>query len=168
MKRQLGYVQPRMILAPSASTTAAANAGDWVDMAEYDSALMMIGCDPGAAGDDFAVNFRQGRTNTGTGAKDIVPRRVYRAEAAALSVGTAFAEVAPSTQDSLTNAVLLDGDQANLVIAEFTADELDVEGGYHYINFGHTAGAAAKLIAAFVVLGGARYAVDPTDFPDVS
>ena len=168
MKRILGTVQPRMVLAPQ-GTAAAVAAGDWVNMADYDSALFIFGCDDGAADDDFSVHIRQAQDNAATGAKDVVVRRFYRASAAALSVGTDFAAVAPATVEGLTNACFIEGDDFQVVTVEVTADELDVENGFHYVTAGFGAGGAAgKLISCFVLLSGARYAVEPPDFPDVS
>ena len=167
MKRILGNVQPRMVIAPVA-TGSADVAGAWVNMGDYDSALFLIGCDDDAGTSDVAVHVRQANTNAGGGVKDVAVRRFYRAEAAGLSVATPFAAVAPATHESLGSAALLEGDDHNVLAVEVTADELDINNGFRWVTVGFSAGAAGKLLCAFVLLSGARYAVELDDAPDVS
>ena len=63
----------------------------------------------------------------------------------------------------------IDGDDENIVLVEVGADQLDVAGGFNYVSMRHdNGGAATKTFTAAVILCGPRYALDPTEYPDVS
>ena len=158
MKRQLGHIIAETVLEPQG--TASAAVGARISMANYDSCVFVImGADAlGAA----AVSFEQWKASSGGTALALVPRRGYVKDTAATpDQGDAYVDTAPATNDTIDDSFGLTASQGQLIMVEFTADELDVDGGYDFISAKVSPGAATKLVSIVAILGGARYAVAP-------
>lgn len=129
--------------------------GDWVKLGLYDSVMVLYHSDAGTAGEDSTVKLRQAKTNAGGDAKDLDKGQWY-AMSHANALTDAFATV--GTAGEFTD----DGETRTIARVEVTADQLDVNDDYQYVQVhasdpGATAG---KLAAAVYVLCGARYAIE--------
>ena len=149
-------------------TAAAARSGDWVSLENYASVVIVAHAEVGAAADDVAVTVRQATSNSGGSAKGLTPRRGWRKQGATLDVGGAYDHVTPGTFDSVNHAIGMEGENINMVLIEVGADELDVAGGFSFLQVQTSAGAAAKILTAFYILLGPRYAVAVDEWPAVN
>ena len=140
-----------------------AAAGDWVDLSKYDSLTVIYVSDAGTANEDVTVELRQAKTAAGGDAKDLDKGQWY-AYQHATALGDKFAEIGDGA-GSFTD----DGETTCIARVEVTADQLDVDNDFRYVQIsasdpGSTAG---KLGAAVYVLRGARYAIKVEDQPTV-
>ena len=162
MKRYLGHmnIQPVRV---NASTAAAGNS-DWVNLANYDSCVFAVVLEDGAAADDVDYTVEQADTNAGGNRKVVAVRTFYRKQVASgLSADGDYSAVIGTTHQ-----VVVEGENENVILVEVTADELDAEGGFKFVSMRNNGGGAAtKTQTAVAILQGARYAVEPTDWPQV-
>ena len=166
MKRYLGHINPQPIIRPGVTT--AAGTGDRVSMANYDSIVFVAYGADSTATADLAASLQQHTANSGGTSKALVPRTYYRKQTSGdVTVDGDYTAVAPSTQDGVADAVLMESDMGQIVAVEVTADELDVSGGFNYVSMNLSAGDAAKIVGVIAILCGARYAVEPTEYPAV-
>ena len=135
--------------------------GAWVSLAHYDSVTAVVQAAAGGAGQNSTVSIQQATTARGAGKKNVTQNRWWISTP---DSGT------PGDDPVLTVAdrVTLDGDKAQIVRAEVTADQLDVDNGYRYVCVSIAkSGNTAKLVSAGYVLAGARFVNAPDGQPDV-
>ena len=161
--RFLSTMQFRQALAIADMNSA--QDGAYVSMENYDSVIVMVATEVGTAGSDTKVGFQQAPVVGGTGEKRLIPSVAYYASAVALGAGGTFSK---ATIDS-TGDIELVGERQDILLVEIQASEFDVAGGYSYIQMITDAGAASGQIGgAWYIFNGARYAVDPPNWPVVN
>lgn len=148
--------------------TAATNTTDYVSLANYKHVAVVLMSGVGTAGDDPTLTILQSQDNAGTGAKalNINTRKVFKKQAATDLSGTGqFSDASAG----VTANAWTDGDsaeQALIIVAEFDADELDVDNGFDHINATVVlagGGGAAQPGACFFILSEPRYPAKPTN-----
>ena len=143
--------------------TGTAGNSDWVNLENYASAIFVIIAEDGGTTDDTEFKVQQATDNSGTSAKDVEPLSYYHKDhASALSASGTYSVSTGNDYD-------IDGDDENIVLVEVGADQLDVAGGFNYVSMrNNNGGSANKTFTTAVLLCGPRYALDPTEYPDVS
>ena len=133
----------------NAGSTAAT--GQWTSLKNWDSLRVVYLSSGGSAGQSVRVQLRQAKSAAGADAKDLAAGQWWAAQAA--SIGDALA--AAGSDGGFTDA----RSTACLAVAEITADELDVDGGYTHVAVEVEGGAATagKQYAAAYILSGGRY-----------
>jgi len=136
----------------------AAKTGRWVSLEQWDSATFVVGL-PEVASQGLTVSVMQARDAAGSGAKAVTGLTFLRSTAPSGDTDSVGDDVAAATGDDSGAGT---AGRATVVSVEVTADQLDVSGGFSRVAV-RTARAAntAATGAAFVVLRGARFAVDP-------
>ena len=137
-----------------------AQSGDWVSLAKYDSLTVVYSSDVGTATEDVTVKLREAKTAAGGDAKDLAAGQWYAAQHA---TALTDALTATGTPGSFTD----DGETLCIARVEVTADQLDVAGGFQFVQVtasdpGSTAG---KLASAVYILRGARWAIEVPEQP---
>ena len=150
--------------AMSIGSTAAARDSDWVSLANYASVIVIVNAEAGASGDDVTIGVHQATSNTGSNEKNLSPRQYYRKQATTIDVSGSYDDPDSSTAgDSI-----IEGSNMNMLIFEIGADEMDVSNGFEFIQITvDNGGSVGKILGAYYVLCGARYAVEPTEWPAV-
>ena len=144
--------------------TDAGHDGDWVNLRNYSSLICVVMGEDGAAGDDVEISVMQATNNSGGSEKSFSPRRYYLKQSSGVAVSGSYVEHAPDSDGNIT----IEGDDFNRLLFEIRADELDVAGGFEYIQVNHDGGGSTgKFISITYILCGPRYAVPPDQYPDV-
>ena len=148
--------------------TAATNTGDYVSLANYKHVAIVLISGIGTAGDDPLLTIQQAQDVAGTGVKalNINTSKIFKKQAATdLSAtgqwSSASADVTTNTWDNATAA-----EQSVIVVAEFDADELDVDNGFDCINATVAlggGGGAAQPGYLFYLLSEPRYGAKPVN-----
>lgn len=112
-------------IAPASLATGAATTG-WISVASFQKLLVLIQTGVLGASATIDAKLQQATASAGTGAKDIT--------------GTAITQVVKASGDGKQVAI------------NFDTSQLDVEGGFDYVQLSVTVGTAASLASA-VVLG---------------
>lgn len=146
----------------------AANDGDWVSLKNYRHVAVLFYGSPGAAAEPATITMEQATAVAGTGAKALTFTSYYKKQAATNL--QAVGEFTKVTQAAAATAILgvgADGDKAAIVVIEFNAEDLDVEGGFDCIR-GRVAdvGTTAQIGALLYVLTGPRYTPPPSALGD--
>ncbi|WP_439891597.1 hypothetical protein ACS7SF_02860 [Ralstonia sp. 25C] len=112
------------VISPSSQATGAATSG-WISAANFQKFLALI--QTGVLGTAATVDakFQQATDSSGTGAKDIT--------------GAAISQIEKASGDNVQAELNLD------------AQQLDVSGGFSYVQLSVTVGAAASLTSAAVL-----------------
>jgi hypothetical protein len=134
-----------------------ANDGDWVSMKNYRHLAVIIFKGAGAAAEDPTVTMEQATNVAGSGAKALNFTTIYSKEGADLfTIGT-FTKITQAAAATYTSATL--GDNQALLVIEFNAEDLDVEGGFDCVRVRIAdVGATSQIGAALYLLSGPRYA----------
>jgi len=115
----------------------------WVDMANYHRAVVLINTGVMAGGSTLNANLHQATDATGAGVKYIYGKWINQLSQAG-------------------------GDSDSLVAIELKTEELDVEGGFHFIALGYTVANAAILLQISIIGIIGRYEPGPqTGFAEV-
>lgn len=133
--------------------------GQWVSLEGYDSVTIIAAC--AAVGTQRTrLNVRQASDAAGTGAKALDDVVWYTAEAP--QADTDDLEDVVTRNDPAATSPQSTAATAALFWCEITADQLDVSGGFSYLQLQSARAAnAASTGGAFYVLRGARFAVSP-------
>jgi len=127
---------PLYVLHPVAVQAGPEVFTTWVDMANYHRAVVIIGTGVMAGGSTLNANLHQGTDNTGAGVKYIYGKWINQLSQAG-------------------------GDSDSLVAIELKTEELDVEGGFHFIALGYTVANAAVLMSISIIGIVGRYEPGP-------
>lgn len=139
-----------------------ANDGDWVQLREYQTLIVLLYGAVGTAGDDPILTLEQATDVAGGGAKPLaVIDEVYQKQAAAnlLAVGqyTRVTQAAAATFTNLTAA-----EQALIWAVEINANELDQENAFTAVRARVAdVGAAAQLGSMVYILMNPRHIKRP-------
>ncbi|MGO4154346.1 hypothetical protein [Cupriavidus sp. YAF13] len=112
------------VVAPSSQAVGALTSG-WVPAANFNKLLGLIQTGVLGAAATVDAKFQQAKDAGGTGAKDVA--------------GAAIAQIVKATGDNVQAEINLDPQQ------------LDVEGGFGYVQLSVTVGAAASFTAALLL-----------------
>jgi hypothetical protein len=127
---------------PVAMNTAA-NSGDWVSFKNFNRIAVVFIKAVGTAGDDPTISFKQASDVSGTGVKALACTRIDKKQAAtnltAVGTYTKSTSASPATNDTFntTNGTWTNSDlaeQAAIVVADFKAEDLDVNNGFDCIT----------------------------------
>ena len=141
-------------LVPQVITGAAEN-GDFVSLALYDSATVLYSSDVGTTSEDVTVTLRQAKTAAGGDAKDLDAGQWYVAQnVSPTALGDTFAE------DGTAGEFEDDGETACVARVEVTADQLDTANDFAYVSVrvDNSGTGTTKYGQALYLLRGARYA----------
>jgi hypothetical protein len=105
----------------------------WLDVSKFDKILAVIDAGVLGASATLDAKIQQATSSGGAGAKDI-------------------------TGKSITQLTKAGGDDNKWALINLAAEELDVAGGFKYIQLSLTVGTAASLVSALVLGFDARYA----------
>jgi len=145
-------------------TQTAANAGDWVSLANYKRCAVVFASAVGVAGDDPILALQQATTVAGGSVKDLTFTHIYRKQAAVslAAVGT-WTETVQAAAASYTNAT--SAEQDLIWVVDIDADTLDVDNGFDCIaaNVADTGAAGAQLGYLFYILYEPRYPTAPAN-----
>ena len=135
--------------------------GDRVSLALYDSVTLIYIAESGAASNgDQKIKLRQSTANTAGTSKDITGVDWYLKSATDVqTVGQA--------SHSRTTEITTVGEEEQILLAEVTADQLDVNGGFKfvYVRVDGVGTDSTKVHAGVYELNGGRYMTDPTELP---
>lgn len=143
------------------------NDGDWVSLKNYNHCAVIFIKEPGAVGEGPILTFEQATAVAGTGAKALpIPDGVYVKSGADLFAIGQFTKVAASTSNTYNLSAA--GDNQNLIVVEFNASDLDVEGGFDCLRLkiADTGATAGQLGAALYLLSGPRHTPPPSAIID--
>lgn len=142
--------------------STAANNGDWVNLRDYEGALVVLFKGAGTAGQDPVFTLNQATDASGTGSKALTYTKVR------LKVGTLTA-VGTWTTDTQTAANTYNGQAGGtpdralaenqaMVVVDVKATTLDVTNNFTWIQLAvPDVGAAAQIGCGFYILYGARW-----------
>lgn len=136
--------------------SAAANNGDWFNMANYGRVTVLFVKAVGTVGQDATVTLQQAKTNAGGSAKALNFTRVdYKENADVTTVGqyTVATQAAANTFTISANA-----NKQSIYLIDVTVDMLDIDGGFKFIQASVAdVGANAQLGACLYIGGQPRF-----------
>jgi hypothetical protein len=146
----------------------ATNAGDWVSLKNYKHVAIVFHSTIGTAGDDPVLTVLQATAVAGTSSKalNINTSKAFKKQAA--TALTAVGQWSSAAADCTTNQWLNTdaAEQEVVLVLEFDADELDVDGGFDCISVSVAdVGGNAQLGAAYYILSEPRFATRPINMP---
>lgn len=146
--------------------SSGANAGDWIDVSNYQEFAIVVFKAAGTAGDDPTLTVEQATAAAGTGNQALNFTEIYTKQDTALtSVGT-WTKVTQAAGNTYTDATSAE-DQAIWAI-QFKTSELDVADGYTHVQASlDDVGTNGQVGCAFIILGEPRYAESPQDAPTI-
>jgi len=145
--------QVQMAIVP-VDLSAAANNGDWVSLADYESCVALLVKGAGTAGDDPVFTMKQATDASGTSAKAVNFTRIYSKVGTQTSLGT-FTTTTQAAAGTYTDTVSAEA-QA-IIGVEIRADQLDVNNGFAYVQLSiPDVGANAQVGGAVYILSGPR------------
>lgn len=135
----------------------AANNGDWVSLENYEYCVAVLFKGIGTAGDDPVFTLRQATDASGTSAKALDFTVVYeKVGATALSGVTSWTRQTQTAANTYTNAASAENEA--LIAVEIKADELDVDGGFKFVQIQiPDVGTNAQIGGAFYLMLEPRY-----------
>ena len=141
--------------------------GDWINLENYDRALLALLKPAGTAGDDLSIHLQQATAAAGTGAKDLEFSKLWYKKAStndfsAVAVWTAV-ELTTATADldlaSVNSTDLALDTSGAWVLVEVRASSLDAGNGFKFVNniIEGDDIANALLVYSFWLLQGCHY-----------
>ncbi len=142
-----------------------ANDGDWVELgANFTHCTVVALASIGTAGQDPILAMQQAKTNAGGSAKDLDFTEIWhKVGATAISAVAQFTKVTQAAAASYDSDPIAGAENELMLVAEFDANDLDVNGGFTHLR-GRVAdvGAAAQLGTLLYILTQPRKVGDPT------
>ena len=132
--------------------SAAANNGDWFNMAHYGRVTVMLLKSVGTAGQDATITLQQAKTNAGGSAKALNFTRVdYKENADITTVGqyTVATQAAANTFTISANA-----NKQSIYLIDVTVNMLDIDNGFKWIQGSVADVGANAQLGCVVYLGG--------------
>lgn len=143
--------------------SSAANAGDWVNLKDYESCLVVLAKAVGTAGDDPTITLLQATSAAGGSSKALNFTRIYVKMGTLTSVAN-YTEVIQTAANTYTDAT--SAEAAAIWVIEITPDMCDVGGGFTFIQASVAdVGTNAQLGALLYILSKPRYATAPASLP---
>ena len=147
--------QVQMAIVPVDLSTAANN-GDWINVADYESVVCLLVKGIGTAGDDPVFKLQQATAAAGTSAKDLLFTKIYSKVGTQTSTGT-FTVTDQTAATSYTDATSAEA-QA-IIGVEIACDQLDVDNGFTWVqlSIADVGTNAGQIGGAVYILNGPRY-----------
>jgi hypothetical protein len=134
---------------------AAAQAGDWVSMKNYQRMAVVFFGRAGSAGTDLTLTLEQATAVAGTGAKALNFTEVFKKEGADLLAIGEFTKVTQAAGNTFTFANNEGLDQ--IYVIDMKAEDLDIANDFDCVRVSCNAGNAAKIVSALYMLWEPRY-----------
>lgn len=141
----------------------AANNGDWVQLKDYESLLIVLFKGAGASGEPPTLTVQQATAAAGTGAKALNFTRIYTKNNADVTTIGQWTETIAAAGNTYALAA---GDTQAIVAIEIKGDDLDVTNGFCFVQ-GSVAdvGATSQIGGVLYILGKPRYGAAPASLP---
>lgn len=154
MERALQSMNIEAAFVPVDMQTAANN-GDWVNLALYQSVVCVLFKAAGTAGDDPVFTLKQAQAADGTGSKDLLFSTIYK-KVGTLATTAEFTRATQTAAASHTDAVSAEA-QAIMAV-EVAAEDLDINNGFTFVQMSvPDVGGNAQLGCGFYLLMHPRY-----------
>ncbi len=141
------------------SLATGANNGDFVCMKNYGRLAIVFLCGVGAASQDPTVTVLQAQSNGGS-TKALNFTRVDVKQASALTAVGEFTEVTQAAGNTYTEATA--GEKQKLWVIDIKAEDLDVDGGYDWVQVTIAdAGTNSQIGCVLYLLHEPRYQKNP-------
>jgi hypothetical protein len=156
----LSYADIVPLITPVDFQTGA-NAGDWVNMAGYEHAVIVLYKGIGTAGQDPIFKLQQATSSAGANAKDLLFTRIR--SKVGVTGGSFLLSAVPTwtlnTQAAATSYTDAVSAEAEAMIAvEIKTEDLDVNGGFTWVQLSVAdVGGNAQLACAFAIMINGRY-----------
>lgn len=134
---------------------AAAQAGDWVSMKNYQRMAIVFFGRAGSAGTDVTFTVEQATAVAGTGAKALTFTELFKKEGADLLAIGEFTKVTQAAANTYTSTNNEQSDQ--IVVIDIKAEDLDIANDFDCVRLSVNAGNAAKIVSALYMLWEPRY-----------
>ncbi len=146
--------QVKALVAPGTDMNTAAITGARVGLKNYDRVAVLIdmGTSTGAV---VEFTLRQHTAASGGTSKAVAVSNPYYKKVGSADVWTKVEQTSANSVYTLSTDF---AGAAGMVCFEILAEDLDVDGGFAFFSVDAADSTAAKLIAAYYVLGSARYA----------
>ncbi len=140
------------------SLAGGANDGDWVSLKNYRHVTILFYGAAGAATEPATITVEQASAVDGTGAKALTFTTIYKKHDANLETVGQFTKVTQTAANTYPLGTTT-GDKQAIILIDFNAEDLDVEGGFDCIR-GRIAdvGTTAQIGAMLYILSDPRYA----------
>lgn len=138
---------------------AAAQAGDWVSMKNFNRMACVFHAKAGSAGTDLTITLEQATSVAGAGAKALNFTRIDTKEGADLLAIGQFTTVTQAAANTYTTTNNEQSDQ--IYVIDFLGTDLDKDNDFDCVRLSTNAGNAAKLVSALYLLWSAKYGTDP-------
>ena len=144
-----------------ADSSAGSRAGDWISMANYNHATIIVSVNDDA-NNQIAFTINQATTNTGASSKTVAFLTDFwrKTHASDITLATTFTHVtqAAAATFNLTAA------SSNMVVVEIDAEDLDSDGGFDFFSVDQADGTSTNAVLAdvIIILTEPRYAQDIT------
>lgn len=139
--------------------SAAANAGDWVNLENYERCAVVLFKGAGTAGDDPTFKVQQATANDGTGAKDLDFETIWTKVGSQATTGQ-FTKNSQTADTEYTDATSAEAE--GMFVAEFSAEDLDAANGFTHLQLSVAdVGTNAQLGCGFYILLGPKYSEEP-------
>jgi hypothetical protein len=143
---------------------ASASDGDWISLKHYRHITCVFIAAAGAAAEDPIITMEQATAVAGTGAKALTFTRIDEKEGADLLTIGQFAKVTQAAAATYNGDA---GDLQKIVMVEFNAEDLDVEGGFDCVRMRiQDVGVTAQLGVGLYILSDPRYTPPPSAIVD--
>lgn len=134
---------------------AAANNGDWVNLALYQSVVCVLFKAAGTAGDDPVFTLKQAQAADGTGSKDLLFSTIYK-KVGTLATTAEFTRATQTAATSHTDAV--SAEAQGIMAVEVAAEDLDINNGFTFVQMSvPDVGSNAQLGCGFYLMMNPRY-----------
>ena len=136
------FSQIQTVIQPVNLATGA-NAGDWINAANYMRTALVVVAAVGTAGSDLTVNLMQAKDNTGTDAKALDFTRIDIKQGVSLAAVGEFTRVDQAASNSYVNT---DNGESELVyVLDVQAADLDIDNDFTHLTVDIPAVGAAKI-----------------------
>lgn len=133
-----------------------ANDGDWVSMKFYRHLTVVLFKGAGTAGEDPTITMEQATAVAGTSAKALTFTTIYKKQGADLFTIGQFTKVTQAAAATYTDGTL--AEEQAIVLIEFNAEDLDVEGGFDCVRARVAdVGNSSQIGGLLYILSGPRY-----------
>jgi hypothetical protein len=143
-----------------------ANDGDWVSLKNYRHVSVLFFGAAGNATEPATITLEQATTVAGSNAKALNFTRIDKKHTADLFTVGEFTKVTQAAANTYALGTTM-GDKQAIVLIDFNAEDLDVEGGFDCIR-GRVAdvGTVAQIGAMLYILSDPRYTPPPSAIAD--
>jgi len=133
-----------------------ANDGDWVSLKHYNHCSVIVFKGAGSVTEAPTITMEQATAVAGTNAKALTFTRIDKKQSQDLFTSGQFTKVTQTAAATFTETSL--GTDAAIIVIDFNAEDLDVEGGFDCLRARIAdVGTTAQVGAVLYLLSGSRY-----------